>query len=259
MKMLKQIVSDIRAKVALDKVASPVKEMVIRPGNFALSQAIKKSEWSLLAECKLASPAKGLLCQEYSVPELARIFTSHGASALSVHTSAPFLGKLADIAAVKTVSPLPVLRKDFIIDEYQIFEASSGGADAILLIAAILSDDELEHFLAVSRELGLDALVEVHSLPELKRVQSTSAELIGINNRDLTTFRTSVETTFSLLPHCDSGRVLISESGIQDKTDALRLKAAGVRGILVGEGLVRATDMARRVRELSLLQNGLEE
>lgn len=257
--MLKQIADDIRKKVALDKVAAPIKDMVIHTGKFALSKAIKKSEWALIAECKLASPAKGLLCQTHSVPELARIFTSHGACALSVHTSAPFLGKLTDIAAVKAVTPLPVLRKDFIIDEYQIYEASSAGADAILLIAAILSDEELEHFLAVSRELGLDALVEVHSLPELKRVQATSAELVGINNRDLTTFNTSVNTTFALLPHCDPQRLLISESGIHDKTEALRLKSTGVRGILVGEGLVRAPDIAHKTRELSLLQNGLEE
>lgn len=252
--MLNKIVTEKRQEVAKLKVSNPLQEIkaALQPGEFAFGRAIRQAEWSLIAECKLASPAKGRLCSTHSVPELAQLFTKNGAGALSVHTSRQFSGALEDIAKVREVSKLPILRKDFIIDDYQIYEARLAGADAILLIAAILSDDQLEQFLAIVPTLGMDALVEVHSLEELLRVQKTSAELVGINNRNLQTFQTDVNNTFSLLPHCDAGRLIISESGINTKEEAKRLKLAGVRGILVGEGLVKAPDIAGRTRELAL-------
>ena len=249
--MLNQIVDSIRVQVAEQKLSHPLSSLQILPGEFSFSRALTDTDWALIAECKLASPAKGRLCQTQPVPELANIFTENGAAALSVHTSAPFLGKLADIAAVRQVSPLPILRKDFIIDEYQIYEARAAGADAILLIAAILTDEQLNQYLAIARDLGLDALVEVHSRPELERVKQTDALLVGINNRDLTTFTTDLANTFSLLPHCDPRWRVISESGIHDAADAKRLQAAGVRGALVGESLVRANDIARLTYELA--------
>ena len=150
------------------------------------------------------------------------------------------------------VSQLPVLRKDFIIDEYQLYEARWAGADAVLLIAAILSDTELDRFLAVADMLGMDCLVEVHSLEELLWVQKTTAKLVGINNRNLKTFATDLGNTFALLPYADCERLIISESGIYSKEEAKRLEMVGVRGILVGEGLVRAPDIAARTRELAL-------
>lgn len=256
--MLTRIVADIRQDVAIKKVAKPMDSLDMNPGSFALSRALKSTDWSLIAECKLASPAKGLLCTTHSVPELAQTFTTNGAAALSVHTSTPFHGKIGDIAAVRKVSHLPILRKDFIIDEYQIHESRSAGADAILLIAAILSDAELKDFLAIAHELGLDCLVEVHGLRELNRVQKTDAQLVGINNRDLTTFTTDINQTFQLLPHCDPLRLIISESGINNREDAQRLKSAGVRGALVGEGLVKAPDIATQTRQLSRPDNELE-
>ena len=249
--MLNQIVDSIQVQVAEQKLSHPVSSLQVLPGDFAFSRALAATDWSLIAECKLASPAKGRLCQAHTVPELARIFSENGAAALSVHTSAPFLGKLADIATVRQVSSLPILRKDFIIDEYQIYEARAAGADAILLIAAILTNDQLNQYLAIARDLGLDALVEVHSRPELERVKQTDALLVGINNRDLTTFTTDLANTFSLLPHCDPRWRVISESGIHDAADAKRLQAAGVRGALVGESLVRANDIARLTYELA--------
>ena len=249
--MLNQIVDTIRQQVAARKLSHPLASLSVQPGTFAFSQALAATDWALIAECKLASPAKGRLCQTQPVPELANIFTENGAAALSVHTSAPFLGKLADIAAVRQVSPLPILRKDFIIDEYQIYEARAAGADAILLIAAILTDEQLNQYLAIARDLGLDALVEVHSRPELERVKQTDALLVGINNRDLTTFTTDLANTFNLLPHCDPRWRVISESGIRDAADAKRLQTAGVRGALVGESLVRANDIARLTYELA--------
>ena len=250
--MLNQIVAAIREQVAILKQTQPMDPLSIQPASFALSRALEAADWTLIAECKLTSPAKGPLCDSRSVPELARIFTDNGATALSVHTSAPFQGKLADIAAVRAVSPLPILRKDFIIDEYQVYEARAAGADAILLIAAILTDAELNQFLSTATRFGMDCLVEVHSLPELERVKTTSARLVGINNRDLTTFTTDIANTFSLLPHCDPRWRLISESGICSRSDANRLKQAGVDGILVGESLVKAADIAAHCRDLAL-------
>ena len=252
--MLNKIVAVIREQVATLKQSQPLNPLAIQPATFAFSRAMDDADWTLIAECKLASPAKGQLCDSRSVPELALLFTENGATALSVHTSAPFRGKLADIAAVRAVSPLPILRKDFIIDEYQIYEARVAGADAILLIAAILTDAELNQFLATASRLGMDCLVEVHSLPELERVKNTSACLVGINNRDLTTFTTNIANTFSLLPHCDPRWRLISESGIRCRSDASQLKQAGVHGILVGESLVKAADIAAHCRDLALRQ-----
>ena len=256
--MLNQIVETIRQQVAARKLSHPQDSLPVQPGTYAFSQALAATGWALIAECKLASPSKGRLCQTHTVPELARIFTAAGATALSVHTSTPFLGNLEDIAAVRAVSPLPILRKDFIIDEYQIYEARAAGADAILLIAAILNDAELNRYLSTARSLGMDCLVEVHTLSELERVKQTDAETVGINNRDLTTFTTDIARTFDLLPHCDPRWRIISESGIHDIADARRLQEAGVKGVLVGESLVRAPDIAALTRELvqSEMMNG---
>lgn len=249
--MLNQIVETIRQQVAVRKLSHPLDSLTLQPGTFAFSHALATTGWALIAECKLASPSKGRLCQTHTVPELAQIFTANGATALSVHTSTPFLGKLEDIADVRAVSPLPILRKDFIIDEYQVYEARAAGADAILLIAAILDDAGLNRYLATARSLGMDCLVEVHNPPELERVRQTRASIVGINNRDLTTFSTDITNTFQLLPHCDPRWRIISESGIHDAADARRLQKSGVKGILVGESLVRATDIAALTRALA--------
>jgi len=251
--MLNQIVADKRQEVANCKSATPQSflEKDIRPGKFRFSEAIRKSPWALIAECKLASPVKGRLCTSHTVPELATVFGQNGATALSVHTSSHFCGQLQDLDAVRAVSRLPILRKDFIVDEYQIYETLWAGADAILIIAAILSDAELASFLGTATMLGLDSLVEVHSLEELGRVQKTSAELVGINNRNLKTFRTDIGNTFELLPYCDGRRLIISESGIGSREEAMHLKQAGIRGILVGESLTKAQNIASQTRQLA--------
>lgn len=249
--MLNRIVETVRQQVAARKLSHPLDSLQIRPGAFAFSHALAATDWALIAECKLASPSKGRLCQTHTVPDLAQIFTTHGATALSVHTSAPFLGKLEDIAAVRAVSPLPILRKDFVIDEYQVYESRAAGADALLLIAAILDDADLNQYLSTASNLGMDCLVEVHSLPELERVKHTGASIVGINNRDLTNFSTDISNTFQLLPHCIPHWRIISESGIQGAADARRLKKAGVNGVLVGESLVRASDIAALTRTLA--------
>lgn len=225
----------------------------VKSGEFRFRKALQENPWSLIAECKLASPAKGRLCDRYTVAELAQIYTQAGATALSVLTDAHFCGHLAHIGEVKQVSRLPVLRKDFVLDAYQIYEARSAGADAVLLIAAILSDEQLQTYLALTESLGMDALVEVHTLAELERVQRTSALIVGINNRDLTRFVTDINTTLQLMPYCDQGRLIISESGIFTGEDTRRLRNAGVRGVLVGEGLVKASDIAAKAGELAML------
>jgi len=253
--MLKQITDNKRQIVLVAKQERPLATFIkdIVPGQFAFSKAIRQSPWTLVAECKLASPVKGHLCTDYSVSQLARIFTDNGATALSVHTDMHFCGKLEDIAAVRAVTQLPILRKDFIINEYQIYEARAAGADAVLLIANILSDVQLQEYLVITHELGMDALVEVHTLQELERVQHTPATLVGINNRNLETFVTDVQNTFDLLPYCDGHRLVISESGVSNRAEANRLQLAGVRGVLVGEGLVRAADVAEKTRELAMI------
>ncbi|MGI6093184.1 MAG: indole-3-glycerol phosphate synthase TrpC [Veillonellaceae bacterium] len=254
--MLDKIVRRKKAEVECQKITNPLAVMrcQIERGEFAFSNGLSH-DWNLIAECKLSSPVKGRLSQSYSVVELAEIYIANGAAAISVHTDRHFCGKLGDIKAVKQVSSLPVLRKDFIIDEYQIYQALHAGADAILLIAAILSSYQLEKYIDIASGLGLDALVEVHNLEELKIVHKTSARLIGINNRDLRTFKTNIENTFSLAQYFNPAKIYISESGIKSEADAIRLKNSGVRGVLVGEGLVTEDDVAAKTREISLLNS----
>ena len=229
------------------------REDIKTKGDFRLRRAIAEREWSLIAECKLASPAKGRLTARYSVVELAKLYEQNGAAALSVHTDAHFLGRLEDIAAVKAATSLPVLRKEFIVDEYQLYETALAGADGVLLIAAVLQAEELKRYQEIAEDLGLDCLVEVHGAAELPAALAAQAPLLGINNRDLTNFRTDVEHTFQLLPQC-AGQLVISESGIKNGETARRLRQAGVRGILVGEGLVVADDVAAMTREMALME-----
>lgn len=252
--MLNKIAGRKKVEVECSKVINPLAAMLceIEPGSFAFSRGLENN-WSLIAECKLSSPVKGRLCEKYSVAELAQIYTANGAAALSVHTNCHFSGKLEDIRAVKKVSRLPVLRKEFIVDEYQIYETRYAGADAVLLIAAILSPSQLDKYIAIAHQLGLDALVEVHTDQELKIVHHTAARLIGINNRNLKTFKTDYETTLTLAQYFDPAKIYISESGIKSESESAQLKRIGVRGVLVGEGLVTAADIADKTRELALL------
>ena len=243
----KKIVAESKSKLAIDELKSK-----ITCGHFRMSQSIKKGGWSLIAECKLQSPAKGRLNQTHSVLELAHIYEDNGASMLSVHTDPHFLGKNEDFVKVRSEIKLPLLRKDFIIDEYQIYESRLLGADAVLLIVRILTPEQLKHFLYVTWSLGMDALVEVHDEEDMKVALATPAEFIGINNRNLKTFTTTIDNTIELLPHVDMSRILISESGVFTVEDVDKLKSAGCDGILVGEGLVRAEDIAKQTRDFSL-------
>ena len=253
--ILAEIVEKKKEIVAAAKRAVPFDEVkrAAHPGRFGLSHRVRGEAWSLIAECKLQSPAKGRLCRTYSVTELAKVYEENGASALSVHTDPHFLGCNEDFAAVRKMTKMPLLRKDFIIDEYQIYEARMLGADAVLLIARILSPRQLMEFLYLTWGLGMDALVEVHDEVDLKMALDNPAEFIGVNNRNLTTFTTSIENTMALLPKIGEGRTIISESGVQSAEDAERLREAGCDGILVGEGLVTAPSVAQMTQRLSFI------
>ncbi len=209
----------------------------------------------LIAEVKRASPSRGDLDSGLDPRALARIYGDNGASAVSVLTDTPFFkGSLDDLRAVKDevgAQGIPVLRKDFIIDPYQVFEARLWGADAFLLIAACLSDERLAELHAIGQELRMSVLVEVHNEEELYRVEGVKPNLVGINNRDLRTFDVDPGTTHGLAPRVPFMSKVVSESGIHTREDARLMRAAGADAILVGEALIVAEDTAALVRDLS--------
>lgn len=198
---------------------------------------------SLIAECKRRSPGAGDIRPGLDPVQLTTGYARAGASALSVLTDEPYFGgSLDDLRAVRAATPLPVLRKDFTIHPLQVLEARVAGADAVLLIVRILSDGALAELHRTARDLGMSVLVEVHDREELERAAALGADLVGINNRDLSTFTTELDTTLSLMGELPVGTVIVSESGIHDVEDIRRLGEAGIDAILVGEALLRATD-----------------
>ncbi|MGV1099600.1 indole-3-glycerol phosphate synthase TrpC [Thiovibrio sp. JS02] len=206
---------------------------------------------AVIAEAKKASPSKGVIRPDFDPVAIARNYLAGGAQAMSVLTDAHFFqGSLAYIPLVRAAVPLPVLRKDFIIDSMQIREARAFGADAILLIAAILSQSQIEEFLALASELGMDALVEVHDEAETEKAVAAGSRLIGVNNRDLRDFSMDLNTTFRLQKLIPKEIPLVSESGIRDCQDMRKLAAHGVRAALIGESLMRAADQAKALRKL---------
>lgn len=205
----------------------------------------------VLAEVKKASPSAGVLRADFDPVAIARTYEAHGAAAISVLTDEPFFqGKLAYLAAIREAVQLPLLRKDFILDRYQLLEARAAGADAVLLIAEILDDAALPRLLRQAEELGLQALVELYDAENLPRVIDCGAGIIGINNRDLRTFVTRLEHTLELGRRVPADRCLVSESGIRTHADVCRLKEAGIRAILVGESLIRASDTGAQLDAL---------
>ncbi len=204
----------------------------------------------LIAEIKKASPSKGVIREDFNPVEIAQIYEDGGAAALSVLTEEHFfLGDPSTLKAVRSKVSLPLLKKDFIIDEIQIYEGRSWGADAILLIAALMEESELKDYFDLARALSLDVLVEVHQEKELEKVIEW-APMIGINNRDLETFETKLDTTFRLLKEVPKDRTIISESGITSRKDVEALHRAGVDAILVGESLMASEKIDEKVKEL---------
>ncbi len=207
---------------------------------------------AIIAEVKKASPSKGVLSTDFDPTRIARSYEAGGAAALSVLTDGPFFqGSLADLQAARAAVSLPVLRKDFTIAPAQILEAAAHGADAILLIAAILTTAEMRSFREIAAGLKLSALVEVHDRAELDRAIDSGAEIIGVNNRNLSTFELSLDVSLSLAEFMPKGAVLVSESGIHNAADIARLRGAGYQAFLVGEHLMKSGDPAGALRELA--------
>ena len=220
--------------------------------------AFAEDRLHLIAEVKRASPSKGDLAPDIDAAELARVYIDNGASALSVLTDRPFFkGSLDDLKAVREVSAesgTPILRKDFVIDEYMIYEARVWGADAILLLVISLSDGQLQDYQGLANELGMAALIETHDELELYRAIDIKPRLVGINNRDLRTFETDLATTHGLAPRIGGSTRVVAESGISSTEDARSMRAAGADAILVGEALITADDTAAMVQELSSIR-----
>ena len=206
---------------------------------------------NIIAEFKRRSPSAGTIRNDLTATDVATCYERGGACAISVLTDEHYFGgSILDLAAIRAATTLPLLRKDFIIDEIQIYEAAAVGADAVLLIAATLDDAALAKLCATAEdELGLDALVEVHTLEELHRAVRTGAKLIGVNNRDLRTFRTSLETSERLIAEAPRDQIMISESGLRNRKSLYHLRALGFRGFLIGEALMRARDPEAVLRD----------
>jgi indole-3-glycerol phosphate synthase len=206
---------------------------------------------AVIAEAKRASPSKGVIREDFDPAAIARSYEAGGACCLSVLTDVDFFqGSDAYLVAAREACSLPVLRKDFIVDPYQVVEARALGSDCILLIAAALDDNQMSELHAAARECGMDVLIEVHNREELERSLPLDNPLVGINNRDLHSFETRLETTWDLLPHIPAGRLVITESGIHDTRDVAAMRERGVNAFLVGEAFMRAPDPGARLEEL---------
>lgn len=263
--LLARILNHKRAELAALQRTTPLATLqphakaAPAPRNFAAALR-HKTTVALIAEVKKASPSRGVLLEHFDHRHLAQTYLSNGAAALSILTDIPFFqGSMAYLHDIrqdqeKMGNTAPLLRKDFLLEPYHVYEARAYGADAVLLIVAALSDTELRGLLDVTHSLGMHALVEVHTADEMERALAADAPIIGVNNRDLHTFTTSLETTEQLatmLPTGPHRPVLVSESGIFTPADVARLHTCGVDAVLVGEALVTASDIGAQVRELS--------
>jgi indole-3-glycerol phosphate synthase len=249
----RQEVELAKSRRSLASLQSGVEALEDQPRGFLRAlRATAESGWTaVIAEVKKGSPSKGVIREDFDPLAIAEIYQSNGATCLSVLTDEHFfMGHLQYLAKIREVVSLPLLRKDFICDPYQIYEARAAGADAVLLIAAMLDARQLEEYNALAGELHLDVLLEVHDEPELESALATGCEMIGINNRNLQTFATDLATTERLLPLIPAGHFVVTESGIASRADVLRLQQAGARGFLVGESLMREDDIGAKLREL---------
>lgn len=257
MNALDPILASTRAEVARRRAEVPVAELEARAderrsGLRPFAEALARPGLSVIAEHKRHSPSVGAIREGDALEDVVGAYERGGAAALSILTEGPsFHGSLADLEAARAASALPLLRKDFIVDPYQIPEALAGGADAILLIVAALTDRELASLHEAARELGLAALVEVHDAGELARAAAAGAEIIGINNRDLTTLAVDTRRTFELLADVPAGATVVSESGFRTRGELDELERAGVDAVLVGEALMRAPEIEAACRALT--------
>jgi indole-3-glycerol phosphate synthase len=246
----RKLVSVRESRESYDALASRADSRIVRPGAFR-SALSRTDRINIVAECKRRSPSRGVLRADYNPVTIARSYESAGAAAISVLTEPAFFdGALEHLSAVRAAVATPLLRKDFMISEYQLLEARAAGADAVLLIVAALSDEELRRLLTAARSLGLDALVEVHDDRELSRAIDVGAELIGVNNRNLRTLAVDVEASERLISNMPSGVVAVSESGLKTSADLRRLRQCGYTAFLIGERFMTAPDPGALLAEL---------
>jgi indole-3-glycerol phosphate synthase len=253
--MLDKIIAQKRQEIEQRKKESTINYLQQRIAQqkptLDLALALKGDHIRLIAEVKQASPSRGMLIPNFNPIELAQTYAEGSAAAISVLTEENyFMGSIEHLAEIKEVVGLPLLRKDFIFDPYQVYESRAYGADALLLIAAILNQEQLKELVSLSDSLGLRCLVEVHNKGEVERAILSEAEIIGINNRDLNTFTIDITTTRRLRPLIPQERIVVSESGIKNKRDIEKLGKWGVDAVLVGEALVTASDIPTKMKEL---------
>ena len=252
MSFLSEIVERKRQRVEEAKRRVPLEALERRSHSHRFREALLRDGINIIAEFKRRSPSKGMIRGDADLKQIANSYQAGGAVAMSVLTEEDyFAGSLDDLRTAKSIIDLPVLRKDFVIDDYQVYESAAAGADAVLLIVAALDDDALLRLRRLAEdEIGMDALIEVHDRDEMQRAAACGAKLIGVNNRNLHTFDVSLETSFSLASDAPKDAVLISESGLKTAADLSRLRDAGYRGFLIGESLMRSDDPEAALREL---------
>jgi indole-3-glycerol phosphate synthase len=257
--ILQRIVAVKREEVAAAKAARPLAALRaaatarsdVRGFEHALRRRIADGRAAVIAEIKKASPSKGVLRDDFAPGEIAASYARHGAACLSVLTDRQFFQGSQDyLEQARTRCELPALRKDFVVDEYQVYESRAIGADCILLIVACLDDTQLAEFEACAHDLGMAVLVEVHDEAELERALRLKTPLVGVNNRNLRTFEVSLQTTLTLHPRLPADRLLVAESGILAAADVQRLRGAGVHAFLVGEAFMRAADPGQALAQL---------
>ncbi|MFC1963948.1 indole-3-glycerol phosphate synthase TrpC [Chloroflexota bacterium] len=253
--ILEKIVADKVAELAANKSARPLAGLIEKAGKqpppLDMAAALRGESVKLIAEVKKASPSKGVIRADFDPVAIARLYARNGAAAISVLTETKyFQGRLDYLKAIRQAVKLPLLRKDFITDPYQVYEARACGADAILLITAILKPGQLTELINLSRELGMSCLVEVHDEAELDTALKSGARIIGINNRDLKTFQVDLTTTQQLRTLVPPNRIVVSESGIRNRDDMKKMRQWGVNATLVGEALMSAPDIANAMKEL---------
>jgi len=244
MNKLDEIVARTRAEVARRRTQVPLREPAAADPRRPFIDALRRQGLSLIAEHKRRSPSAGLIRPEVALSDVISAYERGGAAALSILTEGPsFGGSLEDLGSAREASTLPILRKDFIVDPYQLVESLNWGADAILLIVAALTPRQMAELHRQAGELGLAALVEVHDERELDAAAEAGAQLIGINNRDLTTLEVDTRRTFELLPRLPPGAMVVAESGLRERAELDELERAGVDAVLIGEALMRSDDV----------------
>ena len=254
--IISRIIEEKRRVVEESRRRKPMEDVVREAKNICVKSSFKKNilrphHINLIAEIKKASPSKGILRGDFNPVKIAITYQANGASAISVLTDERFFeGRLEYIKKIKENVSIPILRKDFIIDEYQIYESVVARADAILLIADILSTNELIGFYNLATTLGLDVLIEVHNEEEVEKALATDGGIIGINNRDLHTFKVDFGVTQKLSRLIPQNKVMVSESGIKSHEDVMFLKSLGINAVLIGEALLEANDIAAKIREI---------